>query len=207
MNALVETLVAGVASFGATNVDDLFVLVLFFSQAEVAGTPRWPIVLGQYLGFGILVGVSLAGYAFHLLIPRPWIGLLGVVPILMGIRDWRRHKVRAMGRTETAVGKAASWGGSVFAVAVVTIANGADNLGVYTPLFAASDRAQVQVTVALFGVLLAAWCGFSHWLSTRPVLAWTVQQRGSRLVPWLFVGLGLYVFAVTATWKVFLRAG
>ncbi len=207
MNRLVETLVAGVASFCATNVDDLFVLVLFFSQAEVTGSARWPIVLGQYLGFGALVGVSLSGYAFHLLIPRPWIGLLGVVPVLMGVREWRRHKEREMGRTETAVGKAASWSSSVFAVAVVTMANGADNLGVYTPLFAASDRGQLQFTVGLFGVLLALWCVLSYWLSTRPVLAWTLQQRGSRLVPWLFIGLGLYVFAISATWKVFLGGG
>ena len=204
MNWLLQSLVAGVASFGATNVDDLFVLMLFFNQAEVEGTRRWPIVIGQYLGFGALVAVSLPGYYCQYLLPRPWLGLLGVVPIFMGIREWRRRRQRELGRTETAVGKAASWTGSVFAVAVVTVANGADNLGVYTPLFAASSSAQLQLTLALFGVMLGLWCVFGHWLGTHPMVAWGLQQRGSRLVPWLLAAVGIHVLTASQTWKLFL---
>ena len=43
---------------------------------------RRHIVVGQYLGFALLVVLSLPGFLGGLLLPRSWIGLLGVVPIL-----------------------------------------------------------------------------------------------------------------------------
>jgi cadmium resistance protein CadD (predicted permease) len=39
------------------------------------------IVMGQYLGFTILVLASLPSFLGDLVLPRAWIGLLGLVPI------------------------------------------------------------------------------------------------------------------------------
>jgi cadmium resistance protein CadD (predicted permease) len=47
MDSLVAAAITGVIVFGATNMDDIVFLTIFFSQ-----TPhRWHVVLGQYLGF------------------------------------------------------------------------------------------------------------------------------------------------------------
>jgi len=49
----------GISAFVATNIDDLFILVIFF-----AAIPRFSIfqiVLGQYVGMGSLIAVSLLG--------------------------------------------------------------------------------------------------------------------------------------------------
>ena len=64
-----------------------FILTLFFSQVTKTFR-RWHIVAGQYLGFTALVLISLIGFAGSLIIPRPWIGLLGIAPILLGVRGW-----------------------------------------------------------------------------------------------------------------------
>ncbi|HKB67575.1 MAG TPA: cadmium resistance transporter [Pyrinomonadaceae bacterium] len=63
-----------VVAFAATNVDDVFVLTLFFAQKNLK---RWHVVVGQYLGLGGLITISLAGYFARLFIPHRWIGLLG----------------------------------------------------------------------------------------------------------------------------------
>jgi cadmium resistance protein CadD (predicted permease) len=74
----------GVAAFVSTNIDDLFILMVFFA------TPRFPfsqIVLGQYIGMGSLIGVSLAGSLITLVLPRNIIGLIGLFPIIIGIKE------------------------------------------------------------------------------------------------------------------------
>ena len=74
----------GIAAFVSTNIDDLFILMVFFA------TPRFPssqIVLGQYIGMGSLIGVSLAGSFITLVLPRNLIGLIGLFPIAVGIKE------------------------------------------------------------------------------------------------------------------------
>ena len=74
----------GIVAFVSTNIDDLSILMVFFA------TPRFPfsqIVLGQYIGMGSLMGVSLAGSFVTLLLPRGIIGLIGLFPIAMGIKE------------------------------------------------------------------------------------------------------------------------
>ena len=52
--------------------------------------------------------------------------------------------------------------GSVVTVAVVTIANGGDNIGAYAPLFAAQSGIERVGTVALFTLLTGLWCWAAH---------------------------------------------
>jgi cadmium resistance protein CadD (predicted permease) len=53
---VVYTILVSVAAFASTNIDDIFVLLGFFS-APAFRTRH--VVLGQYLGIGALVAVSL----------------------------------------------------------------------------------------------------------------------------------------------------
>lgn len=47
----------------------------------------WQVVLGQLVGFTLILLLSLAGYALGSLVERPWIGLLGLLPIALGIKE------------------------------------------------------------------------------------------------------------------------
>jgi cadmium resistance protein CadD (predicted permease) len=75
-----------VALFAATNVDDLVVLALFSAASRATGRPRrWEIWAGQYLGFAILVGLSLAvGRGLSLILSR-WLWLLALIPLTVGV--------------------------------------------------------------------------------------------------------------------------
>jgi cadmium resistance protein CadD (predicted permease) len=73
-----------IAAFVSTNIDDLLILMAFFA------TPRFPpfqIVLGQYIGMGSLIAVSLLGLLIALVVPRNLIGLIGLFPIAIGIKE------------------------------------------------------------------------------------------------------------------------
>ena len=60
MSSVFSAVITGIVTFGATNVDDLFTLMLFFTQTDAAFRRRH-IVAGQYLGFAVLVAISLLG--------------------------------------------------------------------------------------------------------------------------------------------------
>lgn len=78
----------GVSAFVATNIDDIFVLMMFFSSfySSSMAFPVRQIVLGQYIGIGLLIAISALGSLISLVVPPYIIGLLGIVPIAIGTR-------------------------------------------------------------------------------------------------------------------------
>ena len=72
----------GISAFVATNIDDIFILMLFFSSPNIQ---KGQVVIGQYLGIGMLVIISTVGSLLAFIVPQYLIGLLGLVPISIGI--------------------------------------------------------------------------------------------------------------------------
>jgi cadmium resistance transport/sequestration family protein len=174
-----------IVAFAATNIDDIFVLTLFFAQKNLK---RWHVVAGQYLGLGGLIGIGLVGYFARLIIPHNWIGLLGLAPIAIGIKkliDWKRGKEP---ETKTQTSRA-----SVFTVAAVTFANGGDNIGIYVPLFANSDAPALLITLMTFATLIAVWCALGYYLGNRSAVKRIVDRYGHVLMPFVLMGLGIYI--------------
>ena len=178
------TVVTATLAFAATNIDDLFVLTLFFSQTS-RGFRTVHIVAGQYLGFSALVAISLVGFFGGRVLPRAWIGLLGFVPILVGVRRWiHRH--------DSPVHVNVSGAASTTTVATVTFGNGGDNIGVYTPLFASIDGTRLTVTLLSFYMLLAIWCLVGYAITQHPAVA-RILAHGHIVVPFVLVGLGVHI--------------
>src|ERR1017187_7630608 len=76
-----QDLTTAFAAFASTNVDDFLVLIFLFSR----GIRFRTVVLGQYLGFLAILLLSLLCALFAQTLPRIWIGLLGLVPVTVGI--------------------------------------------------------------------------------------------------------------------------
>ena len=51
----------GIAGFAATNIDDIFLLIMFFSNSSMT-FPVKQVVIGQYIGIGLLVAISALGF-------------------------------------------------------------------------------------------------------------------------------------------------
>ncbi|MEV0722970.1 cadmium resistance transporter [Micromonospora purpureochromogenes] len=175
--------------FAATNVDDIVVLTVLFVAARATGRPRpWRIVAGQYLGIGALVATALVVAAGLLVVPDPWTGLLGLLPIGLGIRA-------LLARTDDEAPPAVV--GGALGVAAVTIANGADNLAVYVPVFRSLEPAAGLVWLVVFAALVALWCAVAALLGGHPRVVRLVGRAGHWLVPAIFVGVGLVILVTS----------
>jgi cadmium resistance transport/sequestration family protein len=177
--------------FAGTNVDDLIVLTVLFLAARASGRPKaWQVWAGQYGGIAALVLVSGLGALGLTLVPDRWVGLLGLVPLGLGVRGLIAAVRRVDGDDEAPV-----VAGNAFAVAGVTIANGADNIAVYTPLFRTIGLGGTVVTLVVFAVLIAVWCLAASWLGSHRRVIAVVERWGHWLVPIVFIVIGAVIVA------------
>ncbi len=179
----------GVATtmFAASNIDDIFVLLGFFGDRKFHA---YQVVLGQWLGLTTLVVVSLIASLVSLVFAPAYVGLLGFLPILIGLKRLY-DLLRSAGDDEMEVPKAGL--GNVFSVAAVTIANGSDNIGIYTPVFATSTGAEIGITIAVFAIGVAVWLLFSHWLVNHPSLGAPIRRYGHWMVPFALIAIGAFI--------------
>src|SRR5690349_10975611 len=120
MQLLLTTLIA----FISTNIDDLFLLTLFYGNKQFR---HGEILTGQLLGISTLIVVSLIGSLIGEFIAQPYIGLLGFIPMFLGIRGiWRLYRGDVDDDNEEGFGPAGNKS-NILTVAGVTIANGGDN--------------------------------------------------------------------------------
>ncbi len=196
MNGLITAISTGFTAFTATNLDDILILMLFFSQANTLF--RKPhIIAGQYLGFTALVGACLPSFFGSLLLPRPCIGLLGLVPIAIGIsRLVNSDEENEAEQDETPAHPA--WLSSfispqVCSVAAVTFANGSDNIGIYMPLFASSTGQNLAIILGVFFSLVGVWCFAAYKLTQVPVIADHLTRYGNYLLPFVLISLGVLI--------------
>ncbi|MEV4627561.1 cadmium resistance transporter [Micromonospora sp. NPDC049523] len=187
MGDLASTLLTAVGVFAGTNVDDIIVLTVLFLSARANGSPKvWQVWTGQYAGIGVLVAVSAVAALGLTIVPDEWVGLLGLLPFALGVSGLIAA-VRARGQDEPP-GAAVATG--LVSVAGVTIANGADNISVYTPLFRTVGLADSLVTVVVFAALTAVWCLVGSWLGSHRQVIAIVQRYGHWIVPGVFMVIG-----------------
>lgn len=185
----------GVTAFAATNLDDMLLLVLFFSNRSAR--PR-DVFLGQAMGIGLLVTISLILSMMASVIPRPWVGLLGLLPVLIGARELiaRRQDADDGGdapRPNVTILQHDTGQRRAVAVAAVTLANGGDNIGVYTPLFAAHSAAETLVLLLVFIFLTWVWLQGAYYLVHRSAMAGRLQRLGHAVYPYALIILGAII--------------
>jgi cadmium resistance protein CadD (predicted permease) len=179
-----------IALFASTNVDDMFVLVGFFADPKFR--PR-DIVTGQYVGITALFALALLGSLLALVISRAYIGLLGVVAIGVGAKrlfDLYRNRERTESSLEHPdTGRHTR----VAAVTLLTLANGADNLGIYMPAFAIRSPIEIGMIAIIFAVMTGLWCFFAHWIVHHPTFGKPIRRYGQRVAPLVLIAIGVSI--------------
>lgn len=181
-----------VAAFAATNIDDIFVLMMFFSSYMTF--PVKQVVLGQYTGIGLLVVISALGSFISLAVPTYSIALLGIVPIVIGVKKLVvfRKKNESNSNQQAIQDKKNNL--AFVAVAAVTFSNGGDNIGVYTPLFAKfNSLSQITALSTIFMAMTAVWCIAAYYLVNHPLIASKIRRIGHIILPFVLIGLGIYI--------------
>jgi len=198
MSGLLTAITTGIAAFSATNIDDIVILGLFFSQIN-ATLRRRHIFVGQYLGFTALVIASLPGFFGSLIVPQSWIKLLGLMPIFIGFNSLlkREYHVSEDVNEETEASCpsaiASLLSPQTYNVAAVAFANGSDNISVYVPLFANTELEELLVILGVFFLMVGVWCYTAYNLIKLPAIAHFLTEHGSNFVPYILIGLGAFI--------------
>lgn len=184
----------GITAFIASNIDDTFILMMLFSSLRFQTRH---IVIGQFIGIGVLIIISTLGALIALVLPPFFIALLGLIPIAIGIKRLLEHERNQTTDTNKTIQDKKRQNLIPFlAVSGITIANGGDDVGVFTPLFAKYNTiVEVSTLVAIFMGLTVVWCALTYYFVNHPVIATRIKRIGDITTPFVLIGLGLYILA------------
>lgn len=200
-----QTIISAIGVYISTSIDYLIILIILFAQLS-QNKQKWHIYAGQYLGTGLLVGASLVAAYVVNFVPEEWmVGLLGLIPIYLGIRfailgeDAEEEEEEIIERLEQSKANQLFW-----TVTLLTIASGGDNLGIYIPYFASLDWSQTLVALLVFVIGIIIFCEISRVLSSIPLIFETIEKYDRIIVPLVFILLGLYIMYENGTIETFL---
>ena len=198
------------AAFVGTNIDNCVVTMALVAGAPLERAHR--IAAGQVIGFAILVAVAAAAAALLFEFSAAVVGLLGLVPLALGLRGLvglarsrsggkdeegttRGRRRRPLRPEQRAVGR------SLTAAALVTIAAGGDNLAVYIPLFRVGGATDIGAILAVFvvGEVLVTWLVLAG--GRRPKARTVLLRLGHWAVPVLLCCIGVLVMVEAGTFS------
>ncbi|MFQ9984889.1 MAG: cadmium resistance transporter [Lachnospiraceae bacterium] len=188
---MTSTFLTAILSFASTNIDDIFILTILFAQVQnPKGTVQ--IIAGQYAGIGALAALSILGAMGTQLFPPQYIGLLGFLPLFLGVRSWLAYR---RGQDHSAQETPKNTQIRFVSVFLLTIANGADNIGVYIPVFSGYTVPDFIITLAVFSGMTALWCYLGLTLANYPYIKQKITRYQHVLVPLVLIALGLAILA------------
>lgn len=180
------------ATYIATNIDNLLLLVAWLLAQR--GSP-WRIAVGFSLA---AIAVLAASWALALsanIIPVEYVGYLGIVPMLLGLKlliDLVRD------RSNGSTGPAGSTM-SPTTIAVSLFANSVDTMLVFAPLLADSSDAADYRIIAAYLLVAAAWFAIAHFFSRHARRLRAVVAVAQWIAPLVMIAVGFYILNNTAT--------
>lgn len=194
-----QTALTAVVLYTATALDLLVILLIYFARAHTKKEYR-DIYIGQFLGSGALIVISLF-FAFVLhYVPEKWmLGLLGLIPLYLGIKvalfdDCEGEERAKKELDEKGMSKL------IGIVALVTLAScGADNIGLFVPYFVSLTLPKLIVTLIVFVIMIYLLVLSAQKLSKVPGIGETVEKYNRWIMAVNYIGLGLYIIIENRT--------
>lgn len=187
-------LVAG--SFAATNVDNLLLLVVMMGAEP---QKRAAMALGFLTSAISVLSVASLGAVLGANLDPGLLGYLGLVPLLLGLylllKQWRHTNQPVSESSAIKSGAASGW----LPAFLLMFSNSGDSLAIFFPLLAESDRDSLLLEVSVFLVMAMLWTALAWSIADQPRIARRIEAVGEKLVPWIMVGIGIYILMDTAT--------
>lgn len=183
---MIASILTSVFAYISTNIDDIFVVMILLAQA-VKGA-KGQVIAGHFLGVSMITAISMLG-AFGLQnLPLKYVGILGLVPITLGIKSWVGCK-KGTGEDDAPLAQDVS----MLGMALITLANGADNVGVYIPLFTGFSGAERLGAAVVFAAMTAVWVFLANTLAEFPQVKSAVSKYKHIVIPVVLIVLGIYI--------------
>lgn len=198
---MLSIIFTAIVLYTATAIDLLVILLIYFARAHTKKEYR-DIYIGQILGSMTLIIISLF-FAFVLhYVPEKWmLGLLGLIPIYLGIKvaifdDCEGEKRAKDALNDKGLSKL------VGIVALVTIAScGADNIGLFVPYFVSLNFSQLIVTLIVFVILIFVLIYTAQRLADIKDIGEIVEKFNRWIMAVVYIGLGIFIIIENDTIK------
>ena len=189
---MIQNVITSIILYSGTAVDLLIILMLFFAKRK-SRKDIINIYLGQFLGSGSLILLSLLfAFVLNYIPSKEILGLLGLIPIFLGL------KVLLLGDSD---GEAIAKEGLrkdnknlIFLVAMITFAScGADNIGVFVPYFTTLNLANLIVALLTFLVMIYLLVFSAQKLAQVSSVGETLENYSRWFIAVVYLGLGIYI--------------
>ena len=189
---MIQNVITSIILYSGTAVDLLIILMLFFAKRK-SRKDIINIYLGQFLGSGSLILLSLLfAFVLNYIPSKKILGLLGLIPIFLGL------KVLLLGDSD---GEAIAKEGLrkdnknlIFLVAMITFAScGADNIGVFVPYFTTLNLANLIVALLTFLVMIYLLVFSAQKLAQVSSVGETLEKYSRWFIAVVYLGLGIYI--------------
>ena len=185
---MLGTIIAGVVTYWSTAIDLLIILMLFFAKVKDKKGVR-DIYIGQFLGSGLLILVSLFfAVILHYVPDKRLLGFLGIIPVFLGIKalilgDSEGEKMANEKLKDT------NQNNLIKTLIFITIVScGADNVGLFVPYFISLALPKLLTTLVVFLIMIFLLVFIAQKSVSIPTVG-TVLEKYSR---W-FIGI-VYIF-------------
>ena len=176
---MLTSVLTSIIAYISTNIDDIFILMILLAQTKAKGR----VIAGHFLGVGLLTAISMLGALGLQNLPLRYVGLLGLVPIGLGIKAW-------FDRDD---GEAEAKSVGIFSMAMITLGNGADNMGVYIPLFTGFSGGKWVGVSIIFAAMTALWVWLANCLAEFPKIKTVIEKYKTIAIPVVFIALGVFI--------------
>ena len=185
---MLGTIIAGVVTYWSTAIDLFIILMLFFAKIKDKKGVR-DIYIGQFLGSGLLILVSLFfAVILHYVPDKRLLGFLGIIPVFLGIKalilgDSDGEKMANEKLKDT------NQNNLIKTLIFITIVScGADNVGLFVPYFISLALPKLLITLIVFLIMIFLLVFIAQKSVSIPTVG-TVLEKYSR---W-FIGI-VYIF-------------
>lgn len=172
-----------IIAFVSSNIDDIMLLTLLYAQSKNRYECK-NILIGQYVGIFTLVSISLIISTILVKstdIPINW---LGIVPIALAIKEMMQ-KETATDHTTIKI--------TFLQVAMLTIASGTDNIGVYVPIISQQSSKETFIFCIIFALMIPLWSLLGYLIGHIPVVQKTIRKHEHLIIILIYLLLGIWI--------------
>ena len=189
---MIQNVITSIILYSGTAVDLLIILMLFFAKRK-SRKDIINIYLGQFLGSGSLILLSLLfAFVLNYIPSKEILGLLGLIPIFLGLKVWLLGD--SDGEAIAKEGLRKDNKNLIFLVAMITFAScGADNIGVFVPYFTTLNLGNLIVTLLTFLVMIYLLVFSAQKLAQVPSVGETLEKYSRWFIAIVYLGLGIYI--------------
>lgn len=175
----------------------MLVLILLFAHAKNKDQVR-QVYVGQQFGMTfIIIMAILAVYGISSFFTGKWTGLIGFLPIIMGIMELVEGDED--GESQEVLQKSAIFSNLTLRVALIAIVGGAEELAIFIPYFSSLESQALLLALITSVIMVPIWCAICHRLSSMKNVYRLLKRYERIIIPVVFIGIGLKVLIESDT--------